>query len=87
MGECLKYHLPCKEYGELKHCRNRELKCKSILSENYIMKKNRDVQSLIAVDRFSKWPTAKIYWTSETKEVISLFANNFNKLGIPEKNK
>ena len=44
-----------------------------------------DVQILIAVDRFSRWPTVKICKTSETKEVIQFLSNNFNLYGIPEK--
>ena len=36
---------------------------------------NRESQILIAIDRFSKWPTAKICKTSDTKEVISFLSN------------
>ena len=42
-------------------------------------------QILIAVDRFSKWPTAKICKTSEKKEVTNFISSNFNLYGIPEK--
>ena len=42
-------------------------------------------QILIALDRFSKWPTVKICKTSETKEVIGFLSNQFNLYGIPEK--
>ena len=46
---------------------------------------NGDVQILIAIDRFSKWPTVKTCKTAETKEVINFLINNFNFYGIPEK--
>ena len=46
---------------------------------------NGVVQSLIAIDRFSKWPTVKTCNTAETKEVINFLTNNFNLYGIPEK--
>ena len=46
---------------------------------------NGDVQILIAIDRFSKWPTVKICKTAETKEVINFLTNNFNLYGSPEK--
>ena len=48
-------------------------------------KRNGDVQILIAIDRFSKWPTVKTCKTAETKEVINFLINNFNLYGIPEK--
>ena len=48
-------------------------------------KLNGETQFLIAVDRFSKWPTAKICKTSETKEVIGFLSSNFILYGIPEK--
>ena len=44
-----------------------------------------ETQILIATDRFSKWPTAKICKTSETKEVLNFLSNNFNLYAIPEK--
>ena len=46
---------------------------------------NEENQILIAVDRFSKWPTVKICKTSEWKEVINFLKQNFNLYGIPEK--
>ena len=44
-----------------------------------------EVQILIAVNRFSKWPTVKICKTAETKEVIQFLTSNFYLYGIPEK--
>ena len=46
---------------------------------------NEESQLLIAIDRFSKWPTVKICKTTETKEVINFLTQNFNLYGIPEK--
>ena len=46
---------------------------------------NGEVQFLIAVDRFSKWPRAKICKTADTKEVSNFLINSFNLHGIPEK--
>ena len=46
---------------------------------------NADVQILIAVGRFGKWPTIKICKTAETKEVINFLTKNFNLYGQPEK--
>ena len=47
---------------------------------------NCEVQILIAVDRFSKWPTVKICKTSEAKKVINFLTSNFILYGIPENN-
>ena len=44
-----------------------------------------EYQILIAVDRFSKWPTAKICKSAETKEVLNFPKQNFNLYGLPEK--
>ena len=46
---------------------------------------NGDVQILIAIDRFSKWPTVKTCKTAETKEVIIFLISTFNLYWIPEK--
>ena len=46
---------------------------------------NGDVQILIAVDRFSKWPTVKICKTAKTKVVLNFLTKNFILYGIPEK--
>ena len=45
---------------------------------------NGDVQILIAIDRFSKWPTVKTCKTAETKQVINFLTNNSNLYGILE---
>ena len=46
---------------------------------------NGDVQILIAVDRFSKWPTVKTCKTAESREVLNFLTKYFNPYGIPEK--
>ena len=51
----------------------------------HIRKLNGENQLLIAIDRFSKWPTVKICKTAETKEVINFLKQNFILYGIPEK--
>ena len=48
-------------------------------------KLNGGNQLLIAIDRFSKWPTVKICKTAETKELNNFLTQNFNLYGIPEK--
>ena len=48
-------------------------------------KLNGEYQILIAVDRFSKWPTAKICKSAEIKEVLNFLKQNFNLYGLPEK--
>ena len=40
---------------------------------------------MIAIDRFSKWPTVKICRSAETKKVTNFLSSNFNLYGIPEK--
>ena len=42
---------------------------------------------MIAIDRFSKWPTVKTCKTAKTEEVINFLTSKFNLNGIPEKNK
>ena len=46
-----------------------------------------EVQILIAIDRFSKWPTVNIFKTAKTKQVAHFLSSNFNLYGIPDKNK
>ena len=42
-------------------------------------------QVLIAIDRFSEWPTTKTCKSSETKEVLNFLKQNFSLYRIPEK--
>ena len=46
-----------------------------------------EYQILIAIERFSKWPTVKLCKSSETKEVLNFLKQNFNLYGLPEKTK
>ena len=39
---------------------------------------------MLAVERFSKWPTAKVCKTSEAKEGRQYLTNNFNLYGMKE---
>ena len=55
-----------------------------ILPENCTKKINGENQLLIAIDRFSKWPTVKICKTAETKKVLNFLKQNFNLYGLPE---
>ena len=85
-GKNLKYQLPKSHYGNLKTLtgpgQEIQIDFTGILHNK---KMNGDVQILIAIDRFSKWPTVKICKTAETKEVINFLTNNFNLYGLPEK--
>ena len=85
-GKNLKYQLPNSHYGKLKTLTEPGQEIQIDFPGKLQNKKiNGDVQILIAIDRFSKWPTAKTCKTAETKEVINLIINNFNLYGIPEK--
>ena len=46
---------------------------------------NGEPRLLIAIDRFSEWPTAKTRKTAETKEVVIFLTNHFNLYGNPER--
>ena len=87
-GKNLKYQLPSKHYGKLEKLTEpgQELQI-DFTGKLHNQKIHGDVQILIAVDRFSKWPTVKICKTAETKEVIQFLTSNFNLYGIPEKMK
>ena len=85
-GKNLKYQLPKNHYGNLKTLTEPGQEIQIDFTGKLHNKKiNGDVQILIAIDRFSKWPTVKICKTAETKEVINFLTNNFNLYGLPEK--
>ena len=85
-GKNLKYQLPKNLYGNLKTLTEPGQEIQIDFTGKLHNKNiNRDVQILIAIDRFSKWPTVKICKTAETKEVINFLTNNFNLYGLPEK--
>ena len=85
-GKNSKYQLPNSHYGKLKKLTETGQEIQIDFTGKLHNKRiNRDVQILIAVDRFSNWPTVKICKTAETKEVLNFLSNNFNLYGIPEK--
>ena len=85
-GKNPNYQLPKKHYGKLEKLtepgQEIQIDFTGKLNNKNI---NGDVQILIAIDRFSKWPTVKICKSAETKEVINFLSSNFNLYGIPEK--
>ena len=86
LGKNLKYQLPKNHNGKLKKLTKpgQEIQI-DFTGKRHNKRINGDVQMLIAVDRFSKWPTVEICKTAETKEVLNFLTNNFNLYGIPEK--
>ena len=80
------YQLPKKHYGKLEKLTEPGQEIQIDFTgklHNKII--NADVQLLIAVDRFSKWPTVKTCKSAETKEIINFLSSNFNLYGIHEK--
>ena len=86
-GKNLKYQLPKNGSGNLKTLTEpgQEIQI-DFTGKLHNKKLNGENQLLIAVDRFSKWPTVKICKTSESKEVINFLKQNFNLYRLPEKN-
>ena len=85
-GKNLKYQIPKNENGKLKILTEpgQEIQI-DFAGKLHNKKLNGESQLLIAIDRFSKWPTVKICETTKTKEVINFLTQNFNLYGIPEK--
>ena len=85
-GKRLKYQIPKNESGKLKVPiePGQEIQI-GFTGKVYNKNLNGENQLLIAIDRFSKWPTVNICKTAETKEVINFLKQNFNLNGIPEK--
>ena len=78
-GKNLKYQLPKNHYGKLEKLTEPGQEIQIDFTGKLHNKRiNGDVQILIAVDRFSKWPTVKISKTAETKEVSNFLSNKFN---------
>ena len=85
-GKNLKYQIPKNHYGKLEKLTEPGQEIQIDFSGKLHNKRiNRDVLILIALDRFSEWPTVKVCKTAETKEVINFLTNNFNLYGKPEK--
>ena len=85
-GKNLKYQIPKNENGKLKILAEpgQEIQI-DFTGKLHNKKLNGESQLLIAIDRFSKWPTVKICKTTETKEVINFLTQIFNLYGTPEK--
>ena len=85
-GKNLKYQIPKNQYGKLEKLSEpgQELQI-DFTGKLHNKNLNGKHQIKIAIDRFNKWPTAKISKTSDTKEIISFLSNQFNLFGIPEK--
>ena len=85
-GKNLKYQLPNNHYGKLKKTNRTGSRNTNDFTEKLHNKRlNGDVQILIAVDRFSKWPTVKTCKTAESREVLNFLTKYFNPYGIPKK--
>ena len=83
-GKNLKYRK--REFGKLKTLTEPGQEIQIDFSGKLTNEKlNGEYQILIAVDRFSKWPTAKICISAETKEILNFLNQNFNLYGLPEK--
>ena len=85
-GKNLNYQLPKKYYGKLEKLTEPGQEIQNdfigkLLNKTFC----GETQKLIALDRFSKWPTAKVCKISETKEVTNFLSSNFNLYKIPEK--
>ena len=82
----LKYQLPKKNYGKLEKLYEPGEKTQIDFTGKLHNKKlSGETQILIAVEWFSKWPTAKICKISETKAVTTFLSSNSNLYGTPEK--
>ena len=77
-GKNLKYQIPKNESGNLKTLTEpgQEIQI-DFTGKSHNKKLNGENQILVAVDRFSRWPTVKICETSEAKEVINFLKQNF----------
>ena len=82
----LKYHSPKNEFGKLKTLTEPGQEIQIDFSGKLNNKNlNGEHQILSAINRFSKWPTAKTCKSSETKEVLNFLKQNSNLYGLPEK--
>ena len=85
-GKNLNYQLPKKHYEKLEKLSGPGQEIQIDFTGKLLNKMLcGETQLRIAIDRFRKWPTAKICKTSETKEVTNFLSSNFNLYGIPEK--
>ena len=77
-GKNLRYQIPKNQHGKLEKLTEPEQVLQLYFTGKF-HNKNLIGQSqvLIAIDRFSKWPTAKVCKTAETREVI-IFLTKFS---------
>ena len=70
-GKNLQYQLPKKDYGKLEKLSEpgQEIQI-DFTGKVHNKHLHGEMQTLIAVDRFSEWPTVKICKSSETKKVL-----------------
>ena len=84
-GKNLNYQIPINQHGKLEKLTEPGQEPQTDFTGKLHNKKlNGEPQILIAVARFSKWPTAKICESAETKELINCLTNHFNIYGTPE---
>ena len=82
----LKYQLPKNEFRKLKTLTEPGQEIEIDISGKLNNKKlNGEHQIIIAIYRFSKWPTAKICKSSQTEEVLNFLKQFFIMYGLPEK--
>ena len=79
-GKNLNYQLPKNNFGKLKTLTEPGQEVQIDFTGKLNPKKrNGEHQILIAIDRFSKWPTAKVCKSSETKEVLNFLKQNLKQ--------
>ena len=85
-GKNLIYHKPKMYNGKLEHLSGpgQEIQI-DFTGKSQNKNLQGEIQIILAVDRFSKWPTVQICKTSEAKKVINFLTSNFYLYGIPEK--
>ena len=85
-GKNPNYQLPKKHYEKLETLSEPGQEIQIDFTGTLHNKKlTSELQVLIAINRFSKWPTAKICKTSEPKETSFFLSSKFKLYGIPEK--
>ena len=78
-GKNLKYQTPKNHYGKIEKLSEFGQEPQiDFTGKLHLKNLNGEPQILIAIDRLSNWPTAKVCKTSETEEVISFLSNQFN---------
>ena len=88
-GKNLNYQIPKNNLGKLKKLtepgQEIQIDFTVKLNHNKLNGEHQILIALVAIDRFSKWPTVKICKSSETKDVLNFSKQNFNLYGLPER--